>query len=158
MRIHTTHTRDAALYQLRRANRWLIAGSVLLTGVFAEAAASAFPGKTTKAPAKHGGPASAPSRGSSTTTPKQLAPPAQTPQASSETPDSEGQSHGQEGPPATESQTPAQESQTPEAQTHQESQAPSQPESSQAAPESSAPAQEQSREPAPEAPVVSGGS
>src|SRR5271165_1475618 len=130
MRIHTTHTRDAALYQLRRANRWLIAGSVLLTGVFTEAAASAFPGKTTKAPARHGGRATAPSSGSSTTTPKQLA------------------------PPAPESHTPAQESHAPEAQTHQESQAPSQPESSQAAPESSTPAPEQSHEPAPEAPVV----
>ena len=31
MRIHTTHTRDAALRELRRANRWLVAGSVVLT-------------------------------------------------------------------------------------------------------------------------------
>ena len=37
-------TRDAALRRLHRVNRWLIAGSVALTGVFAEAAASAFPG------------------------------------------------------------------------------------------------------------------
>ncbi len=48
MPIHTTHTRDAALRQLHRINRWLIAGSVVLTGAFAEAAAHAFPGKTTK--------------------------------------------------------------------------------------------------------------
>jgi hypothetical protein len=41
-----THTRDAALRRLDRLNRWLIAGSVALTGVFAEAAASAFPGKS----------------------------------------------------------------------------------------------------------------
>ena len=33
MRTHTAHTRDAALRQLRRANRWMIAGSVALTGV-----------------------------------------------------------------------------------------------------------------------------
>ena len=40
-----THIRrDAALRRLDRVNRWLIAGSVALTGVFTEVAASAFPG------------------------------------------------------------------------------------------------------------------
>ena len=52
MRNHTTHTRDAALHQLSRINRWLIAGSIVLTGVFAEVAAHAFPGKTAKARAR----------------------------------------------------------------------------------------------------------
>jgi hypothetical protein len=47
MPINTTHTRDAALRQLHQLNRWLIAGSVVLTGVFVEAAAHAFPGKST---------------------------------------------------------------------------------------------------------------
>ena len=41
---HTTHARDAALGQLERANRWLVVGSVALTGVFAELAAHAFSG------------------------------------------------------------------------------------------------------------------
>ena len=41
---HTTHARDAALGQLERANRWMVVGSVALTGVFAELAAHAFSG------------------------------------------------------------------------------------------------------------------
>jgi hypothetical protein len=86
MALHTTHTRDAALRQLHRINRWLIAGSVVLTGVFAEAAAHAFPGRTTKAAslgkAKRSG---ARNRGASgTSTAKPLQPPAQAPQASGE--------------------------------------------------------------------------
>lgn len=46
MRNHTTHTRDAALLRLSRINRWLVAGSIVLTGVLADVAANAFPGKT----------------------------------------------------------------------------------------------------------------
>jgi len=45
-----TNVRDAALRRLARANRWLVAGSVALTAVFSEVAASAFPGKTVKTP------------------------------------------------------------------------------------------------------------
>ena len=45
MRNHTTHTRDAALRRLSHVNRWLVAGSVVLTGVLADVAANAFPGK-----------------------------------------------------------------------------------------------------------------
>jgi hypothetical protein len=45
-RHHTTYTRDAALGQLRRINRWLIAGSIALTGALSAVAAHAFPGKT----------------------------------------------------------------------------------------------------------------
>jgi hypothetical protein len=45
MRHHTTHTRDAALLRLNRINRWVIAGSIVLTGVLADVAAHAFPGK-----------------------------------------------------------------------------------------------------------------
>jgi hypothetical protein len=44
-----TNARDAALRRLSRANRWMVAGSVALTAVFSEVAASAFPGKTVKA-------------------------------------------------------------------------------------------------------------
>jgi hypothetical protein len=48
MRIHTTHTRDAALRDLNRITRWLIAGSLVLTAVLSDVAASAFAGKTVK--------------------------------------------------------------------------------------------------------------
>lgn len=44
---HSTHARDAALGQLERANRWLVVGSVALTGVFAELASHAFAGHKT---------------------------------------------------------------------------------------------------------------
>ena len=45
--INTTHSRDAALRQLGRFNRGLIAGSIALTAVLTDVAANAFPGKTT---------------------------------------------------------------------------------------------------------------
>ncbi len=51
MRFHTTHVRDSSLRRLRRINRWMIAASVALTGLFTEAAAHAFPGKSTTKPA-----------------------------------------------------------------------------------------------------------
>ncbi|MCW3033198.1 MAG: hypothetical protein QOK19_2777 [Solirubrobacteraceae bacterium] len=40
----TPRTRDAALRRLSRTNRWLIAGSAVLTGVLTDVAANAFPG------------------------------------------------------------------------------------------------------------------
>jgi hypothetical protein len=49
MRPHSPSTRDAALRRLASVNRWLIAGSAALTGLFAAVAATAFPGKTVKA-------------------------------------------------------------------------------------------------------------
>jgi hypothetical protein len=85
MPIHTIHTRDAALRELGRLNRWLVSGSLVLTGVFAEAAAHAFPGKKIK-PASASGANSSARRhtpaNSSTTHP--LQPPAQAPQATAE--------------------------------------------------------------------------
>jgi hypothetical protein len=42
----TSRSRDAALRRLTRCNRWLLAGSVTLTGAFKAIAAQAFPGKT----------------------------------------------------------------------------------------------------------------
>jgi hypothetical protein len=77
-----TNTRDAALRRLSSANRWLLAGSVALTGVFAELAAQAFPGKTVKASSATRAPANTSHKASSTTTTKSLQPPAQAPQAS----------------------------------------------------------------------------
>ena len=99
MAIHTTHTRDAALRELGRLNRWLIAGSVALTGLFAEAAASAFPGKTVKPATAHGSKRAAkhtPAPASTST--QALQPPAEAPQATPE-------SHA-----SAEAGTPAQES------------------------------------------------
>jgi hypothetical protein len=146
--VHTTRTRDAALRQLSRANRWLIAGSVVLTGVLADVAANAFPGKSVKsAPAKgHAGRAGS---GASKTTTGVLRPPAQAPR-------NEEDSSQQSAPTE-----PAQET------------APAESAPAQEAPQESAPAQEAA--PAPEAtpereapsepapaeesgPVVSGGS
>jgi type IV secretory pathway VirB10-like protein len=156
MRIHTTHTRDAALRQLHRINRWLIAGSVVLTGAFAEAAAHAFPGKTTKPASatkakRSGAHASSPSR----TTTHSLQPPADPPQATIESSS------------APESPTPSQE---PPAASHESAPASEPAPAQESAPaHESAPAQESTpaREPAPahaappaeeSAPVVSGGS
>jgi hypothetical protein len=45
----STHSRDAALRRLARCNRWLLAGTVTLTGMFWTLAAQAFPGKTVTA-------------------------------------------------------------------------------------------------------------
>jgi hypothetical protein len=138
MRAHTTDTRDYALNRLRRINRWMIAGSIVLTGVLADVAANAFPGRTLASPT------SKRSSRSHASTPKKaspgpLAPPAQTPQAAPESTPSP-QSPAQESP--AQPSAPAQESPP-----VQES-APSQP------------APEGSGESAPESspPVVSGGS
>jgi hypothetical protein len=145
-RTHTTHTRDAALRELKRVNRWLIAGSVVLTGVLADVAANAFPGKTTKsagaaskaskAHSKHAGSASK-------TTTGVLRPPEQAPQAGTEA-ESAPTEPAQEAAP--QESAPAQQAPAQEAAPEQES----------------APAQEAapSQEAAPEesGPVVSGGS
>jgi hypothetical protein len=109
--VHTTHTRDAALRELGRLNRWLVGGSLVLTGVFAQAAAHAFPGKQAK-------PASAAGASSSlrthtpakTSTVHPLQPPAQPPQAPAAQSNSSTQSApAQESAPAHESVLPAQE-------------------------------------------------
>jgi type IV secretory pathway VirB10-like protein len=143
MRIHTTHTRDAALRELGRLNRWLIAGSVVLTGAFAEAAASAFPGKTSRPAAARGAKSStvrADTPAKTATHP--LRPPAQAPQAATEAQNSTQAAPAQESAPAQETHESAPES-APTQESHE-----------------SAPAQEPAPEPEPEAsaPVVSGGS
>src|SRR5665213_3095169 len=138
---HSSHLRDAGLRRLVLTKRWLLAGSVTLTGVFTAVAANAFPGKTIKS---SGARATNAGHSSKTSTPHQstqnsqgsscsLQPPAQAPQST--TP--------QESAPAQEP-TPAHEP------TPAQGSAPAQ----ESAPvEHSEPAQ-----PAPEAPVVSGGS
>jgi hypothetical protein len=149
MRIHTTHTRDAGLRQVRRINRWTIAASIALTGVLWDVAAHAFPGKTikTSASGKSGSPKHA--NGSSAKAAKPLTQPAAPPRSAEK-------SAPRESPPATEA-SPSQESQ--EAAPARES-APSgeSAPSHESAP--AAPAPEAPSEPAPESapPVVSGGS
>jgi hypothetical protein len=140
---HTGRTRDAALRRLSRTNRWLIAGTALLTGVLTDVAANAFPGhkvavgkgtaRTTRAShAKHEH--------------KPLAPPATAPKAATEA--APQTSAPSETPAPAESESP------PVEETAASSQ--------QAAPES-APAPEAREEapapePEPSEPVVSGGS
>jgi hypothetical protein len=148
---HSTSMRDAALRRLERLNRWLIAGSVALTAVFAEIAANAFPGKTVKTPGASKG---SPHSGSSAKTSTQsVKPPVQAPTATPEREAAaEEPSSGSESAPSRES-APTQES------TPSQESAPAQ-ESAPPASES-APAQETAPTPAPAEqapPVVSGGS
>jgi hypothetical protein len=169
MRSSSTYTRDAALRKLARVNRWLIAGSVALTAALSEAAAQAFPGKSTtaaKTKGKHSSVgvqhhAKQPSGGASTSGAGALQPPAQAPSASGEA-QHESSSGSQSAPapaPSSESapaQEPAPEREAaPPQSTHESAPAPREPAPSQ---ESREPAPAQESAPAQEAPVVSGGS
>ncbi len=131
---HTARSRDAALRRLRRVNRWLVAGSALLTGLFVEFAASAFSGHPASARTT-----SARSKAHHTAT-KPLAPPHQPPRATQTTP----------APAEAQREAPA------EAQTPAEPAAPA----PEAAPEPAPENHESEAPPAPEPapPVVSGGS
>jgi hypothetical protein len=183
-RIATPRTRDFALRRLAVCNRWLMAGSLALTGVFSELAASAFPGKSARAAGTHRAPAGTPAKGSPAKAhvthdpPSSLQAPAQAPQASPETHTSatpEGQTATPEAhasaPEVHSEATPEHHESTPEAHTeaapeqHVEQAAPPATESSQAAPAQSTPEASQSApqqsapaQSAPETPVVSGGS
>jgi hypothetical protein len=138
LRAHTTQARDAALKRLSRANRLLIAGSVVLTGVLSDVAANAFAGKTIGASAvKHTGGRARGSSARKASPP--LTPPAEAPRSSEPAPPQRS-----EAPEPTQS-APAQESPPPEPQ-QQESPAPAAPA------HEPAPAQEEAP------PAVSGGS
>lgn len=92
MQTHTTQSRDAALRQLHRINRWLIAGSVVLTGVLTDVAAHAFPGKTLKSGSLKASHSSAGGKGGArkaSAATGSLQPPEQAPQASTESPSQE---------------------------------------------------------------------
>lgn len=153
MQRKSINARDAALHRLSRVNRWLIAGSVALTGVFAEVAAHAFPGRTLASTA--GGARKGSAKAGTSTTP--VRPPSQapsqestpTPQAPTPTPEP---SPSQEGAPSQES-APSQEAPPSQESAPTQESSPSQP---------SAPAQETAPTPAPTQesapPVVSGGS
>jgi type IV secretory pathway VirB10-like protein len=89
MRQHSTHTRDSSLRKLNIINRWLIAASVILTGVLTDVAAHAFPDKK---PAHPGGKATSrhsqqhSAKAHSSTPSRKLQPPAQAPEAQAESP------------------------------------------------------------------------
>ncbi len=153
--IHTPRSRDEALRRLGRVNRWLIAGTAVLTGVLTDVAANAFPGHTIrksssraatqkKAPA-HEHKAIAPPRNAPKpdTTTQQAAPaPAETseaPHAETQAPPSEAQAPPSEAAPAQEA--------APE-RAHESAPAP--------APVEEAPRAQAA--PPPEEPAVSGGS
>jgi hypothetical protein len=135
-----TGARDAALRKLRILNRCLIAGSITLTGVLAEVAANAFPGRTVRTAAtRH--PPPRPPRRQLPSRADPLRAPAQPPQAVNTQTSATAPAHETTSPPET---TPAQ-----EATPAQESAPTSEP----AGAASSTP--EPAQEPAP---VVSGGS
>lgn len=154
MSTHTTHTRDAALRELRRLTRWLIAGSILLTGVLTDVAANAFPGKAARASAHSRAKASttraehrSASPGKTSTGP--LKPPARAPEASPEAPSSSEATSSEESP-AGEPASGGEPAATPEHTPAGEPAASAQPASE------SAPTPEPAPEPS--EPVVSGGS
>jgi type IV secretory pathway VirB10-like protein len=142
--LHTARSRDAALHRLGRINRWLIGGSVVLTGVLTDVAANAFSGHS-KSSAATSGSSSAKRRHHHHT----LKPPAQAPKTT--------ETH--QAAPAPETPAPTEEAPAPreEAPAPRE-EAPAPVEETQA-PEAAAPEPEVREEaPAPEEPVVSGGS
>lgn len=142
MRRHATHARDSSLRRLNRANRWLLAGSLTLTGVLTEVVAHAFPGSAhastsgTAAKATRHKHSSRSSTHGSTSTGK-LKPPAQAPETSESSSEGSSEAPTEPAPEATREPAPAEE---PEREP--------------------APEPEVAPEPAPEAeaPVVSGGS
>jgi hypothetical protein len=79
----SSHSRDAALRRLTRCNRWLLAGSVMLTAVFSEVAAQAFPGKTRASTAAKGAGARHTPATQKVSPAKALKAPAQAPEAAS---------------------------------------------------------------------------
>lgn len=142
MRLHHSSTpasgnRDAALRKLRILNRWLIAGSVTLTGVLAEVAAHAFPGRTVRTADTTGGARHA---GAGATSPRHATQPLQAPAHAPQTASSQAPTMPQPTQEAapTQETTPAHEAAPAQEPTHE-----------------TAPAPEPAQEPAP---VVSGGS
>jgi outer membrane biosynthesis protein TonB len=158
---HSTSTRDAALRRLSLSTRWLIAGSVALTGALSEAAAHAFPGKTVKVGARRKA-AARHHHHSLQGSASSLRPPAQAPRATQTTPET----HTEAAPERAAEPAPERSAEpTPEAAPERapEEHSEAAPEAhSEAAPEAapevrSEPTPEAARA-APEGPVISGGS
>lgn len=159
---HSTSSRDRALRRLSLSTRWLIAGSVALTGALSEVAAHAFPGKTVKIGAHGAAKSRRPAHHSPHGSASSLAPPAQAPRAVQRTPET----HGEAAPARPAEPVPERSSEpvpeaAPEAHSEPAPEAHAEP-----TPEAhSEPAPEVRSEPtpepvpaAPEGPVVSGGS
>jgi outer membrane biosynthesis protein TonB len=148
----SSNARDAGLRRLVLAKRWLLAGSVTLTGVLTAVAANAFPGKTIKssgAQAANTGHSSKTSTHQTQSSSSSLKPPAQAPQSTTAQEPAQEPTTAPESAPAKEAApaqepAPAQESAPAKESTPAQEPAPV---------EHSEPSQ-----PAPEAPVVSGGS
>lgn len=144
---HRTHDRDSSLLRLSRANRWLLASSLALTGLLTDVVAHAFPSKahaSTPTKGSHAGRGhGAHGDGHSSTTTHALKPPADPPQAS-EPAEPASEAASEPSPEATRESAPAESPSTPVEEP---------------APEA-APEPQPTPEPAPEAeaPVVSGGS
>jgi outer membrane biosynthesis protein TonB len=136
---HSSSGRDAALARLRWINRSIIAGSVALTGIFADTAANTFAGGTPHAGrADHGRAASA-KHSSSTGAATPLAPPREAPQQAASP-----QHEPEPEPTPTQEQAPKTSEPAPQAEQPAEAQHAEAP-----------PAPEPARE---EAPVISGAS
>jgi outer membrane biosynthesis protein TonB len=111
-RSHSADSRDSALRRLANSNRWLLAGSVALTGVLSEVAAQAFPGKTLKSKVSATGPSSTTRLYHSSGQVSTLKPPAQAPTAPTEqhtepTPQAAPEQHTEPTPQAAPEQQPA---------------------------------------------------
>jgi hypothetical protein len=140
---HTVRTRDAALRRLGRTNRWLIAGSAVLTGVLTDVAANAFPGHTVRKATSSGA-----SRAH--TKHKPLAAPAQAPKPATTSTERAPQ-------PAAPAETTPAETQPPTAESSPAPQATPEPAPAEETPAPAAP-EPAPRAEEPSAPVVSGGS
>jgi hypothetical protein len=159
MQRHTPRTRDIALRRLTSVNRWLVAGSAALAGVFTAVAANAFPGHTIKREASNESSRTrahkATNGGNSPSSPSQLKSPATSPEADS----GSGTESSESSPNTTpEARTTPEESTTPraEAPPAEETKASeTSPSEASRAPETQAPTETTTQ---PEAPVVSGGS
>jgi len=96
--------REIGLRRLLLAKRWILAGSVTLTGVLAAVAANAFPGKTITAPAskatseQHTGEASSSTESSGETSSDSVTPPAQAPTSGEAGEPEQGSSQSSETP------------------------------------------------------------
>lgn len=155
----STNARDAALHRLRRLNRWMIGGSVALTAVFGEIAASAFPGKTVKVGGSSKAKAGRTGGASTKTSTAPVKPPVQPPTATPESATPESSTH--EPAPAQESSPSGEAGASQEAPANESAPSRESAPAQESTPSTeSPPARETAPTPAPEqsAPVVSGGS
>ncbi len=132
--VHTSHSRDAALRRLRGLNRWMVAGTAILTGVLTDVAANAFPGHAKSATGKaargaktqsNQHPLQPPAQAPQTTGTQETAPPVATP-GETATPEATRPSE-EAGAPKGEAAPEAQQAETHEAPAQESPQASSEP-------------------------------